>query len=118
VDDRDAVAEPLGLVEVLPDAVAQLLELDGRLLDRPACLVHALPVERFPEPRLQILERIEPLQRPDRRRPGVDRELVAVLPVDIGPRSEGGALGIDEQAVEVEEQRADHRPSASSRPRP
>jgi hypothetical protein len=55
-----------------------------------------------------MAERIEGrADRPDQRGPLLAWELVAVLAVELFPDEPGGSLGVDQEAVEVEEEPTD-----------
>jgi len=117
-DDRALEPQALRVDEVVVHAVAELLEVGGGVLELAAARVDDVAVETAADPPLEVGVRVEAVERADRGRPRVERQLVAVLPVHVRPGGVRRALGVHEQPVEVEEERADHRPSASSRPRP
>ena len=78
-----------------------------------ARVVQRLPVERLADELLEMADRIERrADRADERRPLIGRQLVAVLAVEPLPPAPGGSLGVDDQAVEVEEEGADRHADA------
>jgi hypothetical protein len=78
------------------------------VLARAAPRRQRLVVEPAPDELLQMVERIERrADRPDERCPLVLRQLVAVLAVELLPDEPGRSLGVDKQAVEVEQEPLD-----------
>ena len=71
--------------------------------------------------RLQMRDGIERVRdgatRADRRQPVAEREVDAMLLVDVPPRLVGRYLGVDDDAVEVEEECADQTAEATWRGR-
>ena len=101
-------AQPLCFGEVLLHARAELLELGELVLAGATARVQRLLVEPPSDELLQMAEWIERrADRADERGPLVLRELVTVRAVELLPDEPGGSLGVDEQAVEVEEEPAD-----------
>jgi hypothetical protein len=105
---RGQQAEPLCFGEVLLHARPEFLELRELVLACTATRVQRLLVEPPSDELLQMAEWIEGrADRADERDPLVLRQLVPVLAVELLPNEPGGSLGVDEQAVEVEEEPAD-----------
>src|SRR5262249_7003262 len=114
-DDGRPQAAALRLVEQLGHAGPQLLQVAERKVALAALLVRGV-VERDAE-LLEVRGRVEAVERADPRGVVLHRDLVAVARVELLPRAELGALGVEQQAVEVEEERADrHAPSSLPRP--
>src|SRR5918912_4272960 len=64
-----------------------------------------------PDRLLELVERLEAADRADARRPALDGELDAVLGERLLPRVVLRRLGVDERAVEIEQERFDgHQP--------
>jgi hypothetical protein len=93
--------------EVGEDPGPEVLDLEQLELVLPTAGPDGLAVDR-PVELLEVVERLEASDRSDDRRPAIERELLAVLPVDLLPRGVRRRLGVDDEAVEVEEERADH----------
>jgi len=95
-------------LQVLLDAWPEILEVDqlvvARAPPRAQCLVVELGSEQLTEMGGRVERRAD---RPDLRRPLVERELVAVLRVDLLPAAAPGSFRVDEETVEVEEEAAD-----------
>src|SRR6185312_2599321 len=91
---------------------AQLLRLDQRDLVRVAALVESLALERLADELLEVVHRAPDTRRADDRRPLVLRQLVAVLAVEPLPAGTRRGLGVEDQAVEVEEKGADRHGDA------
>src|SRR5438034_2241065 len=71
-------------------------------------VVELLTVELFASALPEVQQGIErPGRRPDDGQPSVARQLLPPLTIDPLPRREDRTLGIDEQAVEVEDERPD-----------
>ena len=70
-----------------------------------------LPVEPDPETLLQLRDRVEEARGVAYHRlPEVHRQLLAVVAVELGPGPVHRPLGVDDQAVEVEDEGPDHPP--------
>jgi len=63
--------------------------------------------------RRETVDRLEAPITPDVVVPLVQRDVEAVLPVDLDPRLERRALGLEDETVEVEHQRAERHPAPS-----
>ena len=107
-DDRALQAVPLGGGEVVGDSRPQLFRLDQRQLVRVAPLVQRLALERLADELLEVVHRVH-------RRAivpttsahfscGSSWPCSLVEPLPAGAR---GGLGVEDQAVEVEEECAD-----------
>src|SRR5207244_1376104 len=105
-DDRGLESEPLRVLQVLQDAGPELLEVPERDLALLEPFRH-LAVERPADELLEMRHRVE--RRPDRSdqgHPEVEWKLLPVLAVELLPGDDGGALSVDDQAVEVEQKPA------------
>jgi hypothetical protein len=67
-------------------------------------------VKRRTDQLLEMSERIEAAEGADRGRPALERQLLAMLLVEPPPGGKRRRLGVDDQPVEVEEQREDPLP--------
>src|SRR5581483_6046602 len=88
--------------EVLGDPRPQLLRLEQRELVLEAALVPVLAVERAGEP-FEVAPDIPAVDRPDHQRPLLGRQRVPVLLVQPCPAVPRRRLGVEDQAVEIEE---------------
>src|SRR5436305_1769004 len=107
-NDADEQAEVARILEVREDAGTQLLELEQLELPLPARRRHRLAIARRFEERVELVELVRPVERPDAQREAVQRHRHAVRLEDLRPRAQVDRLGVDERAVEVEEQSSDH----------
>src|SRR5581483_2040810 len=88
--------------EVLGDPRPQLLRLEQRELVLEAALVPVLAVERAGEP-FEVAPDIPAVDGPDHQRPLLGRQRVPVLLVQPCPAGPRRRLGVEDQAVEIEE---------------
>lgn len=106
-DDCGRQPAVLGGDEVLRHALTKLFELAELELAGQVTLLERGSVVLPAGQGREEVERVERLaERTDVRDPFLEREVVAMLPVDLLPRAEGGSLGVDEEPVEVEEEPA------------
>lgn len=102
--DRRPQAEPTGVGEVGIDAGQEALG-DGRLaVIQTLQRGEFLSVERLTEPLAQVDDGVEAGgRRADDGEPLLARQLLAMLAIDALPRLKDRTLGIDDEAIEVED---------------
>src|SRR4051812_37707691 len=107
-DDRRGEPSRVGFSQVILDPRPQLLEVAELELARAPPLGQRGAVERPADELLEMLVGIEVRpDRPDERRPALERELVPVLAVQLLVRAARRRLGVDQETVEVEQEPAD-----------
>src|SRR5438477_1306692 len=106
--DTDPESESRGIREVLPHAGDGLERREDLALPRLSSRFDRDAIERRRHQRREVVERVE---RPDRRtdvlEPPLAGKLEPMIAVDLGPRLERGTLGLEDQPVEIEDERAD-----------
>ena len=86
-------------------------------LARVAARLEGVAIRLRPGERLEVRERVEPAAlAADVIEPQRLRQLVAELAVDLDPGLVRGRLGLEDEAVEVEDQRADAHACVAYRP--
>jgi hypothetical protein len=113
-NDPSLEHQALGLSETLLDTREQGRGVTELELALRSAADQRLPIELPTRERFQMRDRIEGPRdrstRSDRRQPVAQGEVDPVLFVDITPRLIGRNLGVDDDAIEVEEERADQNP--------
>jgi hypothetical protein len=114
--DGQPDAQAPGGVHVLPHAGKRLLAGDQLGHARRAAGTHCGGVDGPLQQRLEVTTRIERVVGADVRGPQAGVERAAVLRVDLAPGIEGGLLGVEDQAVEVEDEKPRHVRSSGRAP--
>ena len=104
--DAEAQAEATSLLDVLAHAGQDGLQGDQRVAVRAVALLQRGGVERTAAERLQVLAGIEGVHGADALRPFFEGQRVAVLGIDRLPRVVHRRLGVEDEAVEVEDEQA------------
>src|SRR5205809_338206 len=107
--DRELESERLGLREPLANAGHRLERCDELGLPSVATGLNGGAIERSLYQRFEVRGGFKPTGfAADVVGPKLVGQIVAVLPVDLDPGLVRGHLGLEDEAVEVEDQRADH----------
>src|SRR5439155_1529725 len=107
--DRELESERLGLRDPLTNSGHRLERCDELGLTSVAPGLERGAVERSFHEGFEVGGGLEPPRlASDVLAPGLAGQILPVLPVDLDPGLVRGHLGLEDEAVEVEDQRADH----------
>src|SRR5205814_1644319 len=112
--DAQAEPEPFRVGDVFTHTFHHVEREDELRLPRVPPTLHRRDVEPFADERRKVFRRLEPAIAPEVVVPPRHRDLVAVLTVDLGPGLVRRRLGLEDEAVEVEHERAYYRRLAIS----
>jgi len=103
---RQAQAVRLSVIQQGDDARQRRLAVGHGDLAGVAARAERLPVQRPPDPRLQIgigIKRVRAVVRPHTAQPVPQRQLDAELAVKLRPALQHGAFRVHDQAVKIED---------------
>ena len=107
--DAKAEPEPGRVGDVVAHPGKHLLRVQDRVPEELAPPLQRLPIQRAADQLLQVDHGVEVvIGGADGLQPGLEGQRLAVLLVGPGPALIDGHLGLQDQPVEVEHQRADH----------
>src|SRR5207249_11596772 len=113
--DREAQSQPLRVGDVVAHADHHVERGDELGLARVPTCSYRVAIEAFADQRGEMIRGVEEATlASDVFEPAVEWQLVPVLAINLGPGLVRRSLRLDDESVEVEDERADHRRSTSS----